>query len=238
MEKSKKILQKIKDENIQPIPKWRFTAKNTLIWLAFVLAVLIGAMAFSVILFSIQQTDFQLVSHLSHSTRELLLGLLPFFWLIALLIFLILAIFSMKKSKMGYKYGLGRLMGYSTAISIVLGTLFFIGGGAQWLESSFAEQVPAYESLQEKKMKIWMQPQAGFLSGTIESVQGDSLKLTDFKGKKWDVFYDSAWVAPVVLLEEGEQVKLLGRKSSSNGFVAEEIRPWGGGNRKTFTKPK
>lgn len=228
MEKSKKLLDKIKEEGIQPTPKWRFTLRNTMIWLAFAISALIGAMAFSVILFSIQQTDFQLVSHLSHSGRELLLGLLPFFWLAALLLFLIAAMFSMKKMRKGYKYGWGRLVGFSAAISIVLGTLFFIGGGAQWLESSFAEQVPVYESLQEKKMKVWMQPEAGLIAGEIESVQGDSLILKDFRGKNWSVFYGGAWVAPPVLLEQGEEIKLRGSMKGSNGFVAEDIRPWRG----------
>lgn len=236
MEKSKKILDRIKEEGIQPIPRWRFTLRNSLTWLVFGLSALIGAMAFSVILFAIQQTDFKLISHLSHSSRELLLGLLPFFWLTTLLVFLIAAMLSMKKMKKGYKYGWRRLAGFNTAISIVLGTLFFISSGAQWLEKSFQEQVPVYESLQEKKMKVWMQPEAGLVAGEIEELNGDSLFLRDFHGHRWSVFYGGAWVAPPVVFESGEKIKLRGRMEDDSKFVAVDIRPWGGGNRKIHTE--
>lgn len=228
MEKSKNIIDRIKEENIQPIPRWQFASKNILVWIAFAISTLIGAAAFSVILFSIRQTDFDLASHLSHSGIELFLGLLPFFWIIALLIFLVLAIFSIQKSKKAYKLSRTTWVVFSTAISILLGTLFFIGGGAQWLENSFADQVSIYESLEDKKKKVWMNPEDGFLSGTIEIVSGDALKLVDFNNKEWGIDYEGAFISPAVLLEKGEQVKLIGGISGPASFKADELRPWGG----------
>ena len=228
MENFKKIIERIKEENIQPIPKWYFTTKNMFAWLAFAVSIFIGAAAFSVILFSIQQVDFDLVSHLSHSGLELILGLLPFFWIVALLIFLVVAIFSFQKSKQGYKFTRTRLVGFSTAISILLGTLFFIGGGAQWLDNTFEAHMSSYEGMEEKKMKIWMNPEKGYLSGSIEEVNGDVFQLIDFNGKKWDVSYGEAFIPSSVFLEKGEQVKLIGEITETNDFRADEVRPWGG----------
>ena len=156
MERSKKIIEKIRKENIKPIPKWYFLVPNILIWLVFILLVFVGAAAFSVILLSIQQTDFDLVSHIPHSRMEWILGLLPFFWIFLLFIFLVAAIFTFKKSKKGYKFSWPRLFGLSTAASIFLGILFFIGGGSHWLENTFAQQVSFYQSIQEKKQRIWL----------------------------------------------------------------------------------
>jgi Trk-type K+ transport system membrane component len=62
---------------------------------------LLGAVAFSVILFCIQQTEFDLVSHLSHSRLEFFLGLLPFFWIVSLILFLVVAMTSFKHSGKG-----------------------------------------------------------------------------------------------------------------------------------------
>ena len=228
MKKSLKLIEKIKSEHIEPIPKWYFTTKNILVWVGFAVSVFIGAAAFSIILFSIQQTDFNLVSHLSHSRLEMFLGLLPFFWIITLVVFLVAAIYSIYHSKKGYKLKWSILVGISVALSILLGTLFFIGGGAGKLEQAFAVRVSLYESIQEKKEKIWMMPEEGYLSGIVESVKDSSFQLTDFDNNKWEVDFRGAFVPPVVFLEKGEQVKLVGKMKGEGSFKADEVRPWGG----------
>jgi len=228
MEKSKIIIEKIKKGNIKQKPKWYFVLPNILIWLIFTVSTFIGAASFSVILFSIQQTDFNLISHMSHSRLELFLGMLPFFWIVALLIFLVAAIFAFQRSKKGYKFNWPRLLGLSTAFSILLGTLFFIGGGSQQLETAFANQINYYESIQKKKMKIWMKPEEGYLSGTIEEVSGDTFQLIDFNNNKWDIDYGDAFIPPIIFLEKGEQVKLVGEITQRNNFYAKEVRPWDG----------
>lgn len=226
MEKS--IIDKIKEKNIKQKPKWHFTVRNMFIWLMFFIGVLIGAISFSIILFTIQQIDFDLVSHMSHSKLELFLGLLPFFWIIGLLIFLLVAIFAFQRSKNGYKFTWFRLLGISITFSILIGTLFFIGGGSQSLETAFASKVNYYESIQQKKMKIWMKPEEGFLSGTIENVVADTIQLIDFNNKKWDIDYSNSFIAPIISLEKGEQVKLVGNMTQNNKFKANEVRPWDG----------
>lgn len=228
MERSRKIIEKIKSENIQPIPKWYFTVKNGLIWLVFVISVIFGAMAFSVVLFAIQQTDFNLLTHLSHSRFEMMLGLLPYFWIIALAISLAVAVFSVQNSKRGYKFTWVRLFGFSTGISILLGTLFFTSGGAQWLEQKFMEQIPVYESIREKKIKMWMQPEAGYLCGTIQEHSDQSFHLLDFADNIWEISYQDAFMPPSVQLKKGEVIKLIGQVIEAEHFLAEEIRPWGG----------
>lgn len=228
MKPSERLLQKIKEEQAEPAPYWHFAVKDKLLWAAFGLAAVLGALAFSVILFAIQQTDFNIISHLSHSGLELFLGLLPFFWIILLVVFLLIAMYSVQYSRRGYKFTLAKLVGYSAALSILMGTLFFIGGGAQQLEQAFALKVSAYESIQEKKVKLWSKPEEGYLSGEIVEAGLDAFKLKDFQGKTWAVRYEQAFVPPVVLLERGEKVKLIGEIRGKDEFAASEIRPWGG----------
>lgn len=228
MENSKKIIETIKGKNIRPIPRSYFVAKNIMVWLAFAASVLIGAAAFSVILFSIQQTDFDLVSHLRHSRFEFVLGVLPFFWITVLIVFLIIGFFSVYHSKNGYKLKWSAPLAISVALSVLLGTLFFIAGGGERLEKTFALRLSLYESIQEKKAKIWMAPEEGFLAGKIDTV-GDSLfQMTDLQGKTWQINFREAFIPPVVLLEKGETVKLVGKLTGYNHFTAAEVRPWGG----------
>jgi len=232
MKASEKLLQKIRERDVKPTPKWRFTLRNSLLSAAFVAAVLLGALAFSVVLFAIQQTDFDLLSHITHSRLELFLGLLPIFWIVMLLVFLGIAIYSVQYSPRGYKFTAAKMAGYSAAFSVLLGALFFIAGGAQRLERAFEANLSVYQSVQEKKARLWSMPEDGYLSGEIEEAGADALRIKDFSGKEWTVHFEGAFIPPVVLLERGETIKLIGEITAKGEFTASEIRPWGGyGNR-------
>lgn len=228
MENAKKIIERIKEEKLEPTPKWMFISGNVLIWSAFALTILFGAMAFSVILFAIQQTDFNIISHLSHSRLELLLGILPFIWLILVIIFLILAMLSLRYSRRGYKFSLFKLVSLSLLISVALGTLFFLAGGSGRLEKIFDINVLTYESIEERKIQIWSNPDQGFLAGTILEEGTEVMRLRDFAHEEWQVTLTDAFIAPIVMLEPGEVIKIIGQKTGPNNFKAEEIRPWGG----------
>ena len=73
-----------------------------------------------------------------------------------------------------------------------------------------------------------MQPEAGLLSGTIDRMDDQTLRLIDFSGGKWEVTYEGAFIAPVLDLQAGEQIKIVGSLTKKDSFHADEIRPWGG----------
>lgn len=228
MEKPKTIIDRIKEGKITQKPKWHFTMVNALYWTFYLLCVLFGAASFSVILFSIQQTDFNLVSHISHSRLEFFLALLPFFWIIILFVFLVVAIVLFRKSNKGYKYNWPHLLLLSTACSVLLGTVFFIGGGGQKIEKAFAEKLTYYESVLEHKKNVWTKPEEGLLSGTIQEINKDGILLLDFNNQEWDLSYGNATISPRVSLITGEQIKLIGEITRSRHFEVKEIRPWDG----------
>ncbi len=223
-----KISQQIKDEDIKQTPKWYFIFQNMRIWISFLLSIVVGAIAFSVILYSIQQSDFELLYHAKHSKLESILVFLPFFWIVILLVFSVFAFYSLRSSKKAYKYSLLSLLSLSTFISILLGTLFFIGGGAQKLEQSFANNIEAYKSLQEKKLQIWMNPKEGMLAGTIQKTVNDTIYLKDFSDKNWEIACKNIFIPPILELDTGEEIKIVGSLVNDKVFVAKEIRPWKG----------
>lgn len=228
MNTSNKILSRIKDENIKPIPRWRHTSRNVLLWIAFLLSVLLGAVAFSIILFSIQQIEFNLIAHMTHSRFEMWLSLLPFLWIISLIVFLFVSIFGLKKTKKGYKFSITRIVIGSAVLSILFGAGFFIGGGAKWLENRFAMNLEFYEGINEKKVKMWTLPEEGYLSGVIVSIGDSTLQMQDFESNIWTIDITEAKIFTIVKLEKDEKIKLIGQKVSALYFMAEEVRPWGG----------
>jgi hypothetical protein len=228
MDNAKKIIDKIKMENIQPIPSSNFKYVEYSKWAAYLLFIIMGSLSFSITLFAISINGFDLVEHFSHSRFESLLVLLPLMWLGTLLIFLAGAIYSITKTNRSYKFTFGKWIGISVGFSMIVGTMFFLTGGARWLENKFETNVESYESLLEKKTAIWSQPKLGTLSGIIMAVSSDTLSLKDWKNKIWMIEMDEAFVAPILELEAGSQIKINGQMKGDSTFKAEKIRPWGG----------
>jgi hypothetical protein len=223
-----KLIEKIKKEKIRPKPKWIFSLHNSILWLTYFIFVLVGAISFSVILFAVQQTDFELLSHMGHSKLELLLSILPFIWLILLIVFILGSLYAIYYSQRGYKFTFSKLIAINVGLSILIGTVFFIGGGASWFENAFALRTGFYQSIQKKKEKIWQNPDKGNLAGIIDKVEDGKLEFKDFNNNKWIINIDSAFVANAVFLEKGEIIKITGHKIDDATFIAKEIYPWGG----------
>lgn len=228
MKPSERLIQTIKEQRISPLPRWLFRLRNGAVWSIFIFAIVLGALAFSVILFSIQQADFSVLTHLSHSRLELFLGLLPFFWIVLLTAFLLIAIFSIQHSNRGYKFTIAKVTGFSVVMSLLLGTIFFVSGGAHRLEHAFEVNLFRYKGVQEKKARIWTMPKEGYLCGDITKVNKTTFHLHDFESRIWTIRYDSAYIHGPVFLEKGETIKLIGKMTEDNHFTATEIRPWGG----------
>jgi hypothetical protein len=241
MESAEKFIEKIKERDIKLRPRWRFTFPNLFMWMVMFTSIIAGALAFSIILFSIQQIDFDLISHMSNSRLEWWLGMLPFLWIITVIIFLALAVFGMKYTRKGYKFTLKSMVGINVAFSILAGTLFFIGGGAAWMEGVFADNIRVYESVHAKKMKMWSMPEEGYLAGYLQQISDTKAVLKDFDEKEWVIDLGEAMISQAVKLETKELVKIIGRKVSDNEFFAEQVKPWGGfrqGGRKSMDPGK
>lgn len=226
MNRFDKIIEQINEQEIKPTSRWYFMTKNVWIWCIFIVMTVLGSMAFSIVLFSIQQSDFQLLSHFSHSKTEMILSLIPYFWLISLLLFTLLGLFSFLQFKRAYKIPIWHIVEFNILFSAIIGTLLYITNGAQFLEQKFAVNVPFYKSVEQQKLKQWMQPDKGFLAGTIITSKQDTLILTDFNGKEWQIIYHDIFIPPILNLEKDEKIKIAGKILTNNYFEATEIRPW------------
>lgn len=228
MNDAEKLLQTIRERQIRPIPKGWFWGRKSAIGLAFGLAMLIGVVAFSVILYSVQQTEYFVWAHLGHSTLETVLALAPILWLIVLVIALIMGMLSYRLSPKGYKLPIEKLIVYHVSLSVSLGALIFYSGGGQQLDHIFETHLSLYESMQEKKAKLWSLPDQGYLSGKIIAIDGATFELEDFKRQRWTIDYSKATVRRPADLKTGETIKIIGKMTDSTHFEAEEVRPWGG----------
>lgn len=225
MKNSQKLLEKIQSEKIPQRSRRLFILKNIFFWTLFAFSIIIGGLSFSVILFAFSQTDFDLLSQIADSRIELFLGLLPFFWILSCVAFLLISIFGIRHTKTGYRYSPLLVFSSSIVLSIVLGTILFFSGGAERMERIFSETVPVYKSLEERKISRWSRPEDGFLSGIIIK-KDETIIIEDWNGKKWEVDFKNAIIKGRISLEKNEKIKMIGEISNDNIFIATQIGPW------------
>ncbi len=227
MDNSDKLLDAIKTRGVTPKPRWQFKTKNILYWSAYGIFVLLGSVAFSIIIFAFLESDFDLLSYYPQSVFTLLLKLLPIFWIICSILFIGISLFGIRHTKLGYRYSLLFIVSTSIAGSMVLGVAFFFTGGAEKIELILANNIRLYRSVEEKKIDLWSMPEDGFLAGKIVTV-GDRITIEDFVGEQWNIDVTNAFIRPGASIKINDSIKIIGKIVDRSTFIAEEIRPWDG----------
>jgi hypothetical protein len=89
--------------------------------------------------------------------------------------------------------------------------------------------MPFYAQNIQTKEKQWMQPEQGFLAGTINNISGNSINLNDLNSEQWNVqMNEKTLVRPAADISVGQMIKIIGTKQDGATFSAVEIRPWVG----------
>lgn len=221
-----KIVDKIEEDKIKPQPKWKFLVKDYFIWTTFVLAVIVGGLAFLVILFSLTSNDWDIHRYLHRGFLEHLIISLPYFWFIILTFFVLVAYYNYRHTKHGYQYKTYLIVLGSIALSVVLGLGMFFAGWGNKIENIFAERIPYYKGIAKYKIKTWSQPEKGLLAGEIIKIDKDILSVKDFEENIWKVDIQNTLWKRGEIAEIGKQIKIIGTKKFEDEFIAKETRPW------------
>lgn len=232
-EVTKNTLQKIKKENIKPIPKWQFLLKDSLVWGLFVLNLVLGSIGFAISLYILGNNDVILDSSLVTNIWEWIILSIPVAWILLTVLFLFIAYYNFKHTSGGYRFTVVKIFLVNIVISIVLGVAINGFGLSQKLNTIFSENIPFYNHTMDLRSEVWMRPESGYLAGTIIDIDSNSnmLKIEDLNGKEWNISYQNATVKGRVALELGEKIKIVGKIVTDNAFEASEIRPWVGNGR-------
>lgn len=226
-----KVLEKIKEEKIEPKPRWQFLLKDCFVWIAFAISVVIGAIAFCVILDAFTDNDWDVYKYAIENPLERIMISLPFIWIVVLILFLGLAYYNYKNTKSGYRHEAYVIFGLSIATGIIFGAVFHFGFGmGEKAEDFLAENLPFYNKINShcSNREVWLQPEKGLLAGEILSVSApDNFDLEDFSGMSWKIEKnEDVIIRGNSALYEKEEVKIIGEKEKDYIFHAIEIRPW------------
>jgi len=225
-----KVLRKIKEECICPKPRWQFLMKDYFIWFLFLVALLLGSLAFCVVLYVLSVNDWDLYQYLHTSLVGHILISIPYIWIIFLAIFVLIAHYNFKHTKSGYRRETYFVVGLSVAGSLFLGVFLYILGTGEKIEDFVETSVPMYEKIAccSTRKDIWVQPSRGLLAGKIVSVMdARNFEIKDFSGSAWQIQEDDDTLEYDPLrIQPGEDVKIIGEKKMDFVFWAREIRPW------------
>lgn len=228
VELSRKILARIKGQNIRPIPKWIFNVRTVLLFLIFALSTMFGSLSVSILWINLKLLlDYPNIK----TANGLAVILIPLLWLVLSLIFLIVAYLHFRKSPRGYRVSSLHLIVGLVGTSITLGTALFFSGQSQVLHRFIRHQLPIYGRLHHKMKDMRCKPIDGMLCGKFDAaletvfVSSHAI-LTDQNGKAWNVNLKNAEIRGLPRIEIERHVRIWGHQTDDQSFDAADIRPY------------
>ena len=227
---AKRVLGRIVDEHLTPRPRWEFLFKNYFFWGLGALAVVFGALAFSATLFEITNVDwrFSVVTHPDLLT--FFFAVAPFFWIIALALFLLIGYANVRSTNHGYRYSLLTLALGAVLTSLVLGTVLYATGFGGEVEEVIGDHPPFYRPTLTAQHSWWLAPEKGLLGGQVVQADpsGASFVLRDFNGQMWHIDGSDLRTPDLAAIAHGGTVRVIGvpTTATSTAFHACFVFTW------------
>jgi hypothetical protein len=223
-ELEKRVLEEIETRNLTPRPYYVFLAKRSVLWTLAGLSIILGALAFAVLLFAVSDyyaTGGRLFDNLPFGD---LIPTIPAIWLGSMILFTASAYYALRNTRRGYRYRPMRVVTLCLAVSVGLGVLFHLFEVGSLINDFLASRFAYYKEETYVPFSEWSRPDEGFLGGTVESVDGKkSLHLKDFQDKEWLVDISNATVKFDTPLEDEGDIAIRGTRTGASGFRAETI---------------
>ena len=225
---SGKIIDKIKEEKINPKPHV-FDYRSFLFWFVFSFLIILGGIAFSLILISIFSFGQDAFRYASGGFLRIFLMSIPYLWIILFGLFAYFGLRAFRSTKRGYRQNFALILLIIFLASFSLGSILHILGFGKKMHQSMVERVPFYEKLSPTKEVQWSKPEKGMLGGQIVKVGKDFFVVQDFRSRKIMVIYsEESVIGRNVKLRKGERVRVAGERIDERTFQAKFIRPWEG----------
>lgn len=225
----KRVLERIEDEHVVPRPRWEFIFQNYFFWGLGALAVVLGAFAFSAIVFDIENMDWSLAAVTHGNVWLFLLDAAPFLWIGTLFLFIIVGYLNVRHTRYGYRYSLPAIAVGAVLSSVALGgTLYAFGLGE--VVDDLPGKLPFHQPILEAQKEWWQMPTKGLLGGTVASVTPNisSFSLKDSKGVTWQIDASDLRTPDLVAVARGGKVRVVGILSSTTtpSFHGCFVLPW------------
>lgn len=220
----KEILDGIKEKHLKPKARWTFLLKDYVVWALGLFSLVLGAVAFSVVIYLVLNNDWAIYEELTGSLPEFIFLTMPYFWLIFLALFIVVVNYNIQHTKQGYKLSLPLIIPVSIGSSMLLGGLFYGAGLGQAIDDVLGENISFYDTVINPRIHLWDDAEKGRLTGLlIDQIEAERYRLIDIGQREWLIDMSGADLPPDFEIRIGRPVKLLGEQSGSSSFIVERI---------------
>ena len=215
-------------------PRWLVFLKRFSFWQLAFLSILSGSIAMATAIYVFFDNDFAV----DHDTinqlfleRPLIADIIlsiPYIWLAALLLFMLVAFLGFRHTKTGYRYSALNVIAISLLTSFVLSLGMNTVDVGSYIHRYLIENVHGYHNVIYTNERRWTNARNGLLGGKVIVLEHDNrtLVVKDFKQNLWRVDISHADVHPKTRIVVGRYLKIRGMSTGERTFQATEIQHW------------
>ncbi len=235
------ILDEIEKRKVVPIPRWYFTVRRAIFWALAVISVITGSISMATAIYVFVDHDF-VVDHAriaqfldQEPVIENIIISIPYLWVMALLLFILVAYYGFRHTRKGYRYPTLRVIAGSMLLSLLLSLLLNLFDVGHVIHRYLIENVRGYGRLVYTNEQRWTQAKKGWLGGKVlrEVPATHQLVVMDYRKRIWTVDTGSTLLRSGTKLLPGKYLKITGVKTGDRAFHAATIQPW----EKKFDRP-
>lgn len=231
---SDQILEEIEKRHVVPLPRGHFIAKRALFWGLAVISVITGAISMATAVYVFLDNDYisdhanidKLFDQRPHV--EVIVQSIPYVWLLALILFIIVASFGLRHTRKGYRYPTLRVISGSLLVSALLCGVLNAFDVGKLVHRCLIEHIQSYNKLVYTNEILWVQTPKGMLGGKIAAypVKDSLVVIRDYKKRLWTVDISRAEVRDGTRIVTGKYLKITGQLTGQSEFRAFSIGPW------------
>lgn len=227
---SASVLEKIERGEVMQVPRWQFLLTEYGIWALWAASVLIGAIAFSVILFFGMNAGLAFYEATHDDALRFFLEMIPYAWVIVFILMALLAHYNLRHTKRGYKYKVWQVL-FSSILFSFLGGLVLHGVGMGFVVDNFvAKRLPILPAFQNIEAQMWQSPMQGRMIGKYggEGAKENIALFTDIQGDTWNLDTSELNELDLKNLRTLQQVRVIGLLATSTPayFHGCGVFPW------------
>ncbi len=222
---SKRLLERLEDEHVHPVPRWIILARRFVLALVSVLTFLCGALLFSLIVLAVMHVDPAFLRASSFGPMlHLAVNYVPGAWILLFLAFLFVELFVLRSQARAYRYTWYSIGGFVLFFVVLVGLGLYASNIPHRVESSF-DRLPA-------RMQPWMRrgaplprPEDGVLFGRVLDISPSSLSLEDPLRHRWEVRSKNNELLSQPFIQREQFILIQGDMERPGLFYARTIKP-------------
>lgn len=225
------VLERIETDKVCPHGRLLFVCRDSAVWLAWLLSVVVGAVAVAVTLYVLARSSSVFYEATHDSFVAFLFDVVPYAWLLIFTLMVVLAVTNLRYTKRGYRYTVVQIMASSVVLSLAGGAVLQLAGLGAVIDSRLGTGMPMYVSQDKMETALWQAPADGRLVGRqVETTVAptSTIIFEDSAGARWTLDVSELSPYDLKLLSGLESVRIVGTTSNAveNRFHACATFPW------------